>query len=366
MNNVYGNNIKLKIFGGSHDALIGMELFGFPAGVTVSASELQSFMARRAPGNNAWSTKRKEPDVPVFESGVDVRSTPDGDVYTTNGDVVRAVIYNTNQRSGDYSSLSDIPRPSHADYAARMKFGESVDLRGGGKYSGRLTAPLCIAGALCLAYLKKHGITVGAHISQIGSVSDDGYDYVQLNAQTLEYVSALDFPLLDRSVEADMKAEIESARELGDSIGGVIECGIVGLPVGLGDHPFSGLEARISSVVFSIPAVKAVEFGDGFDIAHRRGSENNDAYYTDGVKVYTKTNHCGGIVGGMSNGMPLIFRAAVKPTPSISMEQDSVDLSTMQNVKFSVKGRHDPCIVPRAVPVFEAAAAIAIADALLD
>jgi chorismate synthase len=343
-----------------------MELEGFPAGVTLSASELQSFMERRAPGNNAWSTKRKEPDIPEFESGVDVQSTPEGDVYITNGGVIRAVIHNTNQRSGDYSSLSNIPRPSHADYAARVKFGESVDLRGGGKYSGRLTAPLCIAGALCLAYLQKNGITVGAHIAQIGKVSDDGYDSVLLNAQILKSVSALEFPLLNRAVEADMKTEIESAREMGNSIGGIIECAVVGLPAGLGDHPFSGLEARISSAVFSIPAVKAIEFGDGFAMACRYGSENNDAYYTDGVNVYTKTNHCGGIIGGMSNGMPIVFRAAVKPTPSIAIEQDSVDLSAMKNVRFSVKGRHDPCIVPRAVPVFEAAAAIAIADALLE
>ncbi|MBE6693308.1 MAG: chorismate synthase [Ruminococcaceae bacterium] len=366
MSNVYGNNIKLKIFGGSHDEIIGMTLDGFPAGVTISAERLQAFMNRRAPGNNAWSTKRKEPDVPEFISGVDVKSEDGQVVYSTNGDTVKAVIRNTNQHSSDYSSLASIPRPSHADFAARMKFGESVDLRGGGKYSGRLTAPLCIAGALCLAYLERHGITVGAHIYQIGGVKDKGYDPVSVDADTLIRTSLLEFPVIDADMEVEMKKRIEDARKALDSIGGIVECAVVGLPVGIGDHPFDGLEGRISSIVFSIPAVKAIEFGDGFAVAERCGSQNNDAYVTDGKRVLTSTNRAGGIIGGMSSGMPLIFRAAIKPTPSISVPQNSVDLNSMQNVKLVIKGRHDPCIVPRAVPIFEAAAALAILDALLD
>lgn len=366
MSNIYGNNIKLRIFGGSHDDVIGMEMVGFPAGVEIFAENLQAFMRRRAPGNNAWSTKRKEPDIPELESGVDLKTINGKELYVTNGDTIRAIIKNTNQHSRDYSNLVTVPRPSHADFPAMIKFGDRVDLRGGGKYSGRLTAPLCIAGAFCIAYLKGLGVTVGAHIYSIGDVFDAPYDSVGVNSETLARTSALDFPLLDASAEGNMKATIESARLDGDSIGGVVECAVVGLPIGLGDHPFDGLEGRISSIVFSIPAVKAIEFGDGFEIAHRRASVNNDAFVTDGQAVRTVTNHCGGILGGMSNGMPLIFRAAIKPTPSISKEQDSVDISKMENTKLVISGRHDPCIVPRAVPVFEAATAIAITDAILD
>ena len=366
MSNTYGNNLKLRIFGGSHDDVIGMTLEGFPSGVELFEDELLGFMSRRAPGQNAWSTKRKEPDVPVFESGV-TKSVKDGkNIYVTDGSPIRAVIYNTNQHSKDYSNLLDIPRPSHADFAARMKFGDSVDLRGGGKYSGRLTAPLCIAGALCLSFLKSKGITVGAHISSIGSVFDDRYDAVNVVENMLKELSAKAFPVINDGAGERMKEEIEAARMSCDSVGGSVECAIVGLGVGLGDHPFDGLEGRISAIVFSIPAVKGLEFGDGFDICNRRGSQNNDPYYTDGRVIRTSTNHNGGIIGGMSNGMPIVFRAAMKPTPSISIEQDSVSLSKMENEKLIIKGRHDPCIVPRAVPVFEAAAAIALTDAILD
>ena len=366
MSNLYGNNIKLRIFGGSHDDLIGMEMSSFPRSVELSADDLQAFMNRRAPGNNSWSTKRKESDVPELESGVDEKMIDGKVIYVTNGDVLRAVIHNTNQHSRDYSNTVTVPRPSHADYPAMIKFGKSVDLRGGGKYSGRLTAPLCIAGAFCLAYLKSLGITVGAHILQIGDVKDTTFDSVSIDSSRLNAISSLQFPLLDESVADDMKNVIESARLDGDSVGGIIECAVVGLPVGIGNHPFDGLEGRISSIIFSIPAVKAIEFGDGFEIAKRRGSENNDAFFTDGKNVSTVTNHCGGILGGMSNGMPLVFRAAIKPTPSISKEQNSVDIATMQNTKLQIVGRHDPCIVPRAVPVFEAAAAVAIVDSIFD
>ena len=320
MANTYGNNIQLTIFGGSHDPEIGMTLSGFPAGVRLPEAELLAFMARRAPGQGPWATSRKEPDIPVFTAGVTVEETEDGKVYVSDGTPMRAVIINTNQHSGDYASLLDTPRPSHADYPARVKFGDTVDLRGGGKYSGRLTAPLCIAGAFCLAYLRERGI----------------------------------------------EGEIECARMVADSVGGSVECAVIGLPVGLGDHPFDGMEGRISSILFSIPAVKAVAFGDGFDFVTGYGSTHNDAYRMDGGKIVTKSNHCGGIVGGMSTGMPVIFSCAFKPTPSIGCEQESVSLSRREDTVMVVKGRHDPCIVPRAVPVIEAAAAVAVVDMMLD
>ena len=358
MKNLYGSNLNLKIYGGSHDERIGMVLSGIPAGEVIDMDALYALMARRAPGKDPYSTSRREADEPVFLSGLD------GNV--TNGEPIEAVIYNKNQRSGDYSSLSDVPRPSHADFAARMKYGDSVDLRGGGHFSGRLTAPMCIAGGICLQILERRGITVGAHVASVGSVCDDNFDPVSLSKADIDALHAHEFPTLSEEKGEMMKREIGAARLELDSVGGVVECAAIGLPMGLGEHMFAGVEGRISAIVFSIPAVKGIEFGLGFGSARLRGSQNNDPFFTDGEKIYTKTNNCGGILGGMTDGMPLIFRAAVKPTPSIGKEQDSVSLSKMENVKLTVGGRHDPCILPRAVPVFEAACAIAIMDMLLD
>ena len=366
MKNVYGNNIPLTIFGGSHDVEIGMTLSGFPAGVRLPEAELLAFMARRAPGQGPWATSRKEPDIPVFTAGVMVEETEGGKVYVSDGTPMRAVIINTNQHSGDYASLLDTPRPSHADYPARVKFGDTVDLRGGGKYSGRLTAPLCIAGAFCLAYLRERGIEVGAHIQQIGAVKDLPFDRLRMNSDGLHAAASRSFPVLDPEAGEAMKGEIECARMVADSVGGSVECAVIGLPVGLGDHPFDGMEGRISAILFSIPAVKAVAFGDGFDFVTGYGSTHNDAYRMDGGEIVTKTNHCGGIVGGMSTGMPVIVSCALKPTPSIGCEQESVSLSRREDTVMAVKGRHDPCIVPRAVPVVEAAAAVAVVDMMLD
>ena len=366
MANTYGNNIQLTIFGGSHDKEIGMTLTGFPAGVRLYEQELLAFMARRAPGQGPWATSRKEPDIPVFTAGVSVESDENGVCYVSDGSPMRAVIINTNQRSGDYTSLQDTPRPSHADYPARVKFGETVDLRGGGKYSGRLTAPLCIAGAFCLAYLRERGIEVGAHILQVGAVKDAAFDRLHLTPEALHAPAASSFSVIDPEAGEAMKGEIECARMTADSVGGTVECAVIGLPVGLGDHPFDGMEGRISSILFSIPAVKAVAFGDGFDFALGYGSTHNDAYRVVDGEIVTKTNHCGGIVGGMSTGMPVIFTCGFKPTPSIGSEQESVSLARRENTTMTVKGRHDPCIIPRAVPVVEAAAAVAMVDMMLD
>lgn len=367
MANTYGNNIQLTIFGGSHAPEIGMTLAGFPAGVRLPEAELLAFMERRAPGHGPWATSRKEPDVPVFTAGVTVEEEDGRRVYISDGSPMRAVILNTSQRSGDYASLSDTPRPSHADYPARVKFGDTVDLRGGGKYSGRLTAPLCIAGGFCLAYLRERGIEIGAHIQQIGAVKDTPFDRLQLTPEVLHAPAASSFSVIDPEAGEAMKGEIECARMTADSVGGSVECAVIGLPVGVGDHPFDGMEGRISSILFSIPAVKAVAFGDGFDFALGYGSTHNDAYrVTDSGEIITTTNHCGGIVGGMSTGMPVIFSCGFKPTPSIGTEQHTVSLSRHENTTLTVKGRHDPCIVPRAVPVVEAAAAVAVMDMLLD
>lgn len=357
MRKTYGQNITLDIYGGSHDERIGMTLAGIPAGEAIDLGTLRAFMSRRAPGRDRFSTSRREADEPVFLSGLE-----NG---ITTGEIIEAVIYNTNQRSGDYSALSDTPRPSHADFAARAKYGENVDLRGGGHFSGRLTAPMCIAGGICLQMLERRGIRIGAHIYSIGSVNDTPFDPVAVSASDFELLTSRSFSVLDESAGERMQIEIDSARLAGDSIGGIIECAITGLPAGIGEHMFGSVESAITSAVFGIPAVKGIEFGAGFASSRMRGSINNDPFATDGKHIFTKTNNAGGILGGMTSGMPIIFRAAIKPTPSIALEQDSVSLSRMENVKITVGGRHDPCIVPRAVPVFEAAAALAVIDLIV-
>lgn len=348
----YGNNIKLHIDGESHGEMLTLTLEGFPEGLRIDENFLSDFMKRRAPGQNEWSTARREADKPVFLSGVE-----NG---ITTGATIKAVIYNTNQHSGDYSDAGIIPRPSHADFPAIVKYGKDVDLRGGGHFSGRLTALTCVAGVLAIQYLRDAGIEIKAHIYSIGGTADTPF-----GIDCTEEVNE-DFPVIDENAGEEMKKIISTAKEKLDSAGGVIECAVKGLPAGLGEHLFAGAEARISSAVFAVPGVKGIEFGNGFRCAGLSGSENNDSFYYDGDTVKTKTNNCGGILGGMTNGMPLIFRCALKPTPSIGKEQDTVNLSTKENIKYTVKGRHDPCIVPRAVPVIEASAALAVLDMLLD
>ena len=358
MSTHYGKNIDLEIYGSSHDEKIGVIIKGLPIGTKINTAKLLSFMERRKPGQNAISTPRKEADMPIFTEGVN------NGVIT--GELVHAVIYNTNQKSQDYKALSCILRPSHADYSAIMKYGKDVDLRGGGHFSGRLTAPLCIVGAICIQLLEEKGIHIGAHLYSVGNQNDIPFDETNLSEDDIRNLHKSDFPAINADCGKKMTEEILNARAEGDSVGAVIECAAVGLPAGLGEHMFSGVENRISSIVFGIPAVKGIEFGNAFEGAKKRGSQSNDAFYTDGKKIYTKTNNCGGILGGMTNGMPLIFRAAMKPTPSIFCEQDSVDMNTMTNVKLKISGRHDPCVAVRAIPVFEAATAIAIFDMLLD
>ena len=350
MNSTYRGNISFTIFGQSHSPAIGVTVEGLPTGFAPDLEELSRFMARRAPGRNDYSTPRKEDDIPEFLSGLQ-----DGKLC---GAPLTAIIRNNNTRSKDYDELRVKPRPGHADYTAQVKFGGAQDYRGGGHFSGRLTAPLCIVGGLCKQLLAQEGITVISRIAEIGGVCDTG----ELLASTAQK----SFPVVDDAAGEAMQKAILSAKAEGDSVGGIIECAILGAPAGLGDPMFGGMENRISQLVFGIPAVKGVAFGAGFDAARMRGSENNDPFAISDGKVVTRTNHCGGILGGITNGMPIVFHAAVKPTPSIGIEQDTVNLSTMENDKLTVVGRHDPCIVPRAVPCVEAAAAIAVYDALLE
>lgn len=354
MSSTYGENLKLSIFGQSHGAGIGMTLDGIPAGLPVDEDELQTFLNRRAPGQNDYSTPRREEDRPEFLAGI-------LNGYTC-GAPIAALIRNKNTRSGDYANLMDCPRPGHADYTAQVKYGGYQDVAGGGHFSGRLTAPLCIAGGLCKQWLAQKGIRVGAHIAAIAGVDDAPFDPVKPQLDAV----GKDFAVLDAAAGAKMREAITAARMEQDSVGGIIECAVTGLPAGLGEPMFGGVEGRIAQIVYGVPAVKGVEFGIGFAAAALRGSQNNDPFRMEGEKVVTATNNCGGILGGITNGMPLILRAAIKPTPSISQEQPSVSLKAGENAPLTVKGRHDPCIVPRAVPVIEAAVAIAVMDLMLD
>lgn len=354
----YGKNIDIEIYGGSHDEHIGVIAKGLPIGTKIDYEKLLAFMARRAPGNDEFSTTRREADLPIFIAGVEEN--------VIVSDTIHAIIKNTNKKSSDYDNLSFVPRPSHADYTARMKYGSSVDLRGGGHYSGRLTAAMCIVGGICLQILEEKNIFIGAHLFSVGKENDVPYDPVNITKKDIDELHSYSFPAINAESTERMKNEILNAKMEGDSVGAVIECAAIGLPVGLGEHIFWGVENRISSAVFGIPAVKGIEFGSGFEGAKKKGSENNDPFYTDGSSIYTQSNNCGGILGGMTNGMPLVYRVAMKPTPSIYKEQQSVDMLSMQNVSLSIKGRHDPCVGVRAVPVVEAATAIAIFDMLSD
>ena len=344
-----GLALRLSIFGQSHSEAIGMTLDGLPAGLPIDLDKLQGFLNRRAPGQNDWSTPRKEEDRPEFLCGL-----KDG---CTCGAPLTAIIHNNNTRPKDYSRLKITPRPGHADYTAEVKYRGFQDYSGGGHFSGRLTAPLCIAGGVLKQMLESKGITVDARIAAIAGIRDD--------SPFTASVADKRFPVVDDAVGEQMREAIQAARAEGDSVGGVIECVARGLPVGVGEPMFDGLENRIARAVFAVPAVKGIEFGAGFAAANMRGSENNDPFTVRDGRIETLTNNAGGILGGISNGMPVVFRVAVKPTPSIAKEQQSVNLNTMQPEALRITGRHDPCIVPRAVPVIEAAAALAISDLIL-
>ena len=352
----FGEKFRLTVFGQSHSKAIGAVIDGIPAGVRLNEEKIKALLARRAPGKNAYSTKRREADEYEILSGV-----VDG---ITCGAPLCAVIYNTDAHSEDYEKLKSLPRPSHSDYAAYMKHHGFNDVRGGGNFSGRMTAPLCFAGAVAMQMLESSGISFGAHIKSIAGIEDKSFSPVDVSAAELEDVKKKDFPVLDDEAGERMKAEIEKARSELDSVGGVIECAVAGLPAGIGEPMFDGIENVISRAVFAVPAVKGIEFGLGFASSELRGSENNDPFTVSDGRVLTETNNSGGILGGITSGMPVIFRAAVKPTPSVGVEQSTVDLATGSPARLVTGGRHDPCIVHRAVPCIEAAAALAIINIL--
>lgn len=359
MASIIGNRLKVSVFGQSHAPAIGCVIDGLPAGEAIDLDILSAFLSRRAPGRDPFSTARKEADLPEIVSGLYEGKTC--------GAPLCAVIRNTDCRSADYKEIADKPRPGHADLSAGIRYGGAQDVRGGGHFSGRLTAPICIAGGIARQILARRGIYIGAHIYAAAGIRDDGFDACSVSSNEFDALEAKPFCVINDAQGEAMQQAILRAKEELDSVGGIIECAVTGLPAGLGDPMFDGMENRLAAILFGIPAVKGVEFGDGFAAAALRGSEHNDApYMADDGTVRTKTNHAGGILGGITTGMPLILRCAVKPTPSIGREQDTVSLSHGENTTLTIHGRHDPCIVPRAVPVVIAAAAIGILDVLLD
>lgn len=351
----FGNKVKVTLFGQSHASCIGAVVDGLPAGMRINEERLCDFMDRRR-AKSDLATKRHEADKVKFQSGV-----VDG---VTCGAPVCFTIENADTRSRDYSNVQNIVRPSHSDFAAFVKYAGHNDIRGGGQFSGRLTAAMCAAGFLCLEILKDKGIDVVSHVSRIGDVRDEKLNSLIAQKELNTKLMSSDFPVISEDAKEKMTQCILRAKEQGDSVGGEIECAVYNMPAGLGSDFFGGLEALIASAVFSVPAVKGVEFGAGFDFASMYGSIANDEFtVNDDGNIVTETNNCGGILGGISSGMPLTFKAAFKPTPSIAKEQRSVNVTENKEAVLVIKGRHDPCIVPRAAAVIEAVTAIALVNA---
>ena len=357
MSSEFGHLLKVSVFGQSHGKAIGVVMDGLPAGEAVDLAQLNAFLDRRRPGKSALSTARREADAPLFLSGLENGGTC--------GAPLCAIIENSDQHSSDYRELADKPRPGHADFTARVKWGGSADMRGGGHFSGRLTAPLCIAGGIAKQILARRGVFVGAHLASVGTEEDAAFP-LHPTAELLDAVAAKAFPVLEDEAGARMQQAILAARQAGDSLGGVVECAAVGLPSGLGGPMFDGVENRLAAALFGIPAVKGVEFGAGFAAARSTGSANNDPFAVRDGAIVTTSNHAGGILGGITTGMPLTLRLAFKPTPSISKPQQTVSLSRMEPAELVIRGRHDPCIAHRAVPVVEAVTATVLLDLLLE
>lgn len=357
MSSEFGKILKVSVFGQSHGTAIGVNIDGLPAGEEIDLGELQRFLDRRRPGKSPLSTARKEGDVPEILSGLENGKTC--------GAPLCAIIRNSDQHSGDYAELADKPRPGHADYTAWVKWKGFADMRGGGHFSGRLTAPLCIAGGIAKQILARRGIYVGAYLHSVGNYLDAPLPDCPA-PELFEAVAAKPFPVLNDKNGDLMQKLIERARQELDSVGGVVECAAIGVPAGLGDPMFDGIENRLAAALFGIPAVKGVEFGEGFTAPYLHGSQNNDAFAVEDGRIVTTTNHAGGILGGITTGMPVLLRAAFKPTPSIAREQQTVSLSKMENTKLQIHGRHDPCIAHRAVPVVEAVTATVLLDLLLE
>lgn len=362
----FGSALRVTVFGQSHSAAIGCVVEGLPSGVCVDMDALRAFMARRAPGQGSWTTPRKEADEPRVLSGLNVSGE-------TCGAPLAIVIENTNTRSVDYDNVLAVPRPGHADFTAQAKWHGHQDVPGGGHFSGRLTAPLCAAGGIALQVLAGRGVHVAAHLAQVGPERDEPFDALsnspesqaRLRRQMAGVGAHSVLPTIDPQASERMLSVIDEARRDQDSVGGAVECVACGMPAGVGSPMFDGIENTIARAAFGIPAVKAIEFGAGAAVAAMRGSQNNDPYEVREGACVPATNNAGGALGGITTGAPILFRLSIKPTPSIARPQASVDLRDLRPAALEVRGRHDPCVVPRAVPVAEAICALALLDSLL-
>lgn len=357
MSSISGEKIKISVFGESHGKAVGVVIDGLPPGIEIDSDKIRAEMERRRPGQDRFTTPRNESDDVEIISGV-------FNGYTT-GTPLCGIIGNTDVKSKDYDAMKNLMRPGHADYTGYIRYGGFADYRGGGHFSGRLTAPIVFAGAIAYQYLQKKGITIGTHILKIGSIDDEPLNAADIPADILNKFRGMRFPVVSPGIEEKIKEEIDNARRDLDSVGGILETAVVNVPAGLGSPMFNSVESKLSAFIFSIPAVKGIEFGSGFGFAQMRGSEANDQFTADGKTVKTATNHTGGINGGMTNGMPIVFRTVFRPTPSIGKPQRALDISKMESTELKIQGRHDPCIAVRAVPVLDAAAALVFMDLLL-
>ena len=357
MSGMWGNKLKVSIFGESHGVGIGITIDGLPSGFEINMNEILKEMARRAPGKSKLSTARRETDSPEILSGYFEGKT--------TGTPLCAIIRNGDQHSKDYGKLKDLMRPGHADYPGNIRYNGFNDYRGGGHFSGRITAPLVFAGAICKQILESHGIFIGSHVKSIGEVEDKSFSEVELTKELLDNLKTKELPLLFSDKEALMRDTVLKAKTDLDSVGGTIECTVLGMNPGIGNPFFDSVESTLAHLMFSVPAVKGIEFGKGFEMTKLRGSDCNDEYYYDGDKVKTYTNNNGGITGGITNGMPILFKVGIKPTASIAKKQRTINIDEKKDAELEIHGRHDPCIVQRAVPVIEAATAIGILDLIL-
>lgn len=354
MSGVWGKKIQYSIFGESHGAAIGVNISGLPSGIKLDLELIKKEMQRRAPGSSDLVTPRKEEDNFEILSGY-------FEGHTT-GTPLCAIIRNKNTQSADYNNLRYAMRPGHADYSGRIRYKGFNDFRGSGHFSGRITAGIVFAGAIAKQILAEKGIQIISHVNSIHNIKDTSFELTGISTDILNKLSSLPFPVINDTAAEEMKQCIRNAKEEKNSVGGVVECAILNTPAGLGDPFFDSIESTLAHLLFSVPAVKAVEFGKGFDITSMKGSEANDPYYMDNNSIKTSSNNNGGIIGGITNGMPIIFRCGIKPTASISQEQKTVDITEMKDTTLTVEGRHDPCIVPRVLPVIEAVSALAILE----
>ena len=356
MSSMIGNKLKISIFGESHGAGIGVVIDGLPSGFAVDLDYINHQMKRRAPGESILSTPRREDDEFKILSGF-FRGK-------TTGTPLAAIIYNNDKKSEDYSELKNVLRPGHSDYTGYIKYSFYNDYRGGGHFSGRLTAPLLFAGSIAMQLLESKNIFIGSHIKSIYNINDDDAENIEI--ELIKTLRKMNFPVISSEKGNIMTDSIIEQKKSGNSLGGIVETFIINVPAGYGEPFFDSIESKISHMIFSIPAVKGIEFGAGFKITELTGKEANDEFIMADNKIITAKNNNGGILGGISNGMPITFKTAIKPTPSIPCAQNTVDISLMKNTVINIKGRHDPCIVPHAVPVIEGAAALVILDLILE